>query len=183
MKTGSFKIALIAVILLTTMVLTVRASGPAGCYAIVEKVVLEPNDKAPERVQVWGVFALNDSKPGLGYLTPQRGYLYFRLPPEDQTQLSGGSRSSSRPIALAEWNDLKSVAGSGKAVAFAERTTGPGPSGPMYWTARIRPVVEPPTAPEVYPIYNGITAISAFSLPDADLTNIVTKLKEALKTK
>jgi len=61
MKISSFKIALMAIVLLTTVVLTVRASGPAGCYAIVEKVVLEPNDKAPERVQVWGVFALKHS--------------------------------------------------------------------------------------------------------------------------
>ena len=31
---------------------TLWASGPAGCYALLEKVVLEPNDMAPERIQV-----------------------------------------------------------------------------------------------------------------------------------
>src|SRR5205814_6179031 len=135
-------------------------------YAIVEKIVLEPNNSMPDRIQVWGVFALNNGKPGAGYLAPQRGYMYFKLPSEEQTQNSGGARTNSRPIALAEWNDLKMLAGSGKVMAFAERTTGAGPSGPLYWTARIRPATETPAAPEVYPIYNGITAISSFGLPE-----------------
>ena len=32
------------------------ASGQVSIYAIVEKVVLEPNDSAPERIQIWGAF-------------------------------------------------------------------------------------------------------------------------------
>ncbi len=35
---------------------TGSASGPIGVYGIVEKVVFEPNDKNPERVQVFGAF-------------------------------------------------------------------------------------------------------------------------------
>jgi hypothetical protein len=27
-------------------------------YAIVEKVVLEPNENSPERIQIWGVFSV-----------------------------------------------------------------------------------------------------------------------------
>ena len=65
---------------------TLWASGPAGCYALLEKVVLEPNDMAPERIQVWGVFAISDGKSGLGYLELQRGYLYFVLPPAETSK-------------------------------------------------------------------------------------------------
>ena len=36
-----------------------RASDPAGCYAIVERVVLEPSDVEPTTIQVWGAFALS----------------------------------------------------------------------------------------------------------------------------
>ena len=56
----------------------VRASGPISIYAIVEKVVFEPNDRAPERVQVWGVFSVvetgNPGTYGQAYSQPERGY-------------------------------------------------------------------------------------------------------------
>jgi hypothetical protein len=35
-----------------------RASDPTGIYAFVDRVVFEPSDTAPERIQVWGGFAL-----------------------------------------------------------------------------------------------------------------------------
>ena len=37
------------------------ASGPVGIYGIVERVVFEPSEQAPERIQVWGAFAIVDS--------------------------------------------------------------------------------------------------------------------------
>jgi len=36
------------------------ASGPVGFYAVIEKVVFEPDEKAPERMQLWGAFAVVD---------------------------------------------------------------------------------------------------------------------------
>ena len=33
------------------------ASGPVGIYGIVQRVVFEPSERAPERLQVWGAFA------------------------------------------------------------------------------------------------------------------------------
>src|SRR5262245_40679557 len=41
-----------------------RASDPIGIYAFVDKVVFEPNADKPERIQVWGGFALAE---GYGY--------------------------------------------------------------------------------------------------------------------
>jgi hypothetical protein len=34
------------------------ASGQAGIYGIVERVVFEPDARSPDRVQIWGAFAL-----------------------------------------------------------------------------------------------------------------------------
>lgn len=147
------------------------ASGPAAVYAIVEKVVLEPSDTSPMRIQVWGVFAIADDKPGLGYSAPQRGYMYFSLPlPEDQ-QVLRGARVPSQQVALTEWADLKRIAGTGAAVAFGERSN---------WTGRVRKPSETPALPEKYPVYNGIT-----QLPVTDSVGpaVILRLKEAAKIK
>ena len=76
-----FRTTLVLVPLVLATV-AVGASGPVGIYGIVERVVLEPNDNAPERLQVWGAFAYADgrSTSGLSASPARRGYLYFRLP-------------------------------------------------------------------------------------------------------
>jgi hypothetical protein len=45
------------------------ASGPIGVYALIDKVVFEPNDTAPDRVQIWGVFVLADRQQSRGRLS------------------------------------------------------------------------------------------------------------------
>ena len=85
------------------------ASGPVGIYAIIEKVIFEPSEQAPERIQIWGAFAVVDgglTRPG-ATSKPLRGYLYFKLP-------NGSAQAATK----AEWEDLKSVAGTGQAVGF-----------------------------------------------------------------
>ncbi len=57
--------------------ITAHASFPLGVYAVIEKVVLEPGDAEPQRVQIWGTFSLWDDRTGLGYGAPERGYLYY----------------------------------------------------------------------------------------------------------
>jgi hypothetical protein len=101
----------VAIILVAGAVARPSASGPMGLYGIVEKVVFEPNETAPERIQVWGAFAYVEggSATGLQTSAAKRGYLYFRLPTTD---------ASKTPAAKREWADLKAVAGTGQAVAF-----------------------------------------------------------------
>ena len=41
---------------------TLNASDPVGVYAVVEKIVLEPSDAAPQRIQIWGAFSLAEQK-------------------------------------------------------------------------------------------------------------------------
>jgi len=114
------------------------ASGPAGCYVIVDKIILEPNDSTPKRIQVWGMFSVADGKTGNAYLAPQAGYMYF--------QLQGGLEQQT----LAEWSDLKKVAGTESVIAFAQR---------YEWNGRLRKPTDKVDSPDMYPVYNGITRV------------------------
>lgn len=87
-----------------------RASDPTGIYAFVDRVVFEPGDAAPERIQVWGGFALAKTENRNDYHEAARGYLYFKLRPGEEE------------ICKKEWADLKSVAGTAQFVAFGSRS-------------------------------------------------------------
>lgn len=116
------------------------ASFPLGVYAVIDKVVLEPGDAEPKRVQIWGTFALWDGGPGLGYRAPERGYLYYSC-----------SKEQSR-ICRNEWADLKSAAGSGQTVGFGSRSLSAG---------RVRASGEGASTPEPYPIQFGVVQMGA----------------------
>jgi hypothetical protein len=115
-----------------------RASDPVGVYSIVEKVVMEPSETNPTRIQVWGVFAVSDGKSGFGYLPPQYGYMYFSLVPGREQMMR------------AEWADLKRIAGTGEFVAFGGRYAANG---------RIRNATAKPEAPDAYPVELGVTRL------------------------
>src|SRR2546422_625448 len=84
------------------------ASDPVGIYALVDKVVFEPNATNPERIQVWGAFAIAEGY-GYTYKNAERGFLYYKT-------------NSEKPTACRnEWTDLKAVAGTGQIVAFGSR--------------------------------------------------------------
>ena len=53
MKVGRTVVAIVGIL---AGAAHLTASGPLGIYGIVEKVVFEPNEAAPERIQVWGAF-------------------------------------------------------------------------------------------------------------------------------
>jgi hypothetical protein len=135
---------------------TLRASDMVGVYAVVEKIVLEPGDAAPQRIQIWGAFALSDQKSGSTYGPAQRGYLYYTCP-------AGKERGC-----LNEWEDLKTVAGKDTGVGFGAR---------YKETGRIRKADEKPSSPDAYPIERGIVRLSAGheSLP------VIDRIKAALR--
>src|SRR5437879_6045372 len=66
-----------------------------GAYALIDKVVLEPNDTAPERIQVWGAFALAQTEDRNTYENPRRGYYYYAL------------KSGKEDACRKEWADFK----------------------------------------------------------------------------
>jgi hypothetical protein len=128
------------------------ASGQAGVYGVIDRAVLEPASGEPNRIQVWGAFALVEYMPKTGftnypYQQPTRGYLYFSLP----------ASSADIQNARREWADLKSVAGTRQAVAFA------------YWDRfvrndkmiRIRSVDTKPDDPDVYYTNAGVVRLGA----------------------
>jgi hypothetical protein len=169
MKTVKITATLLVGAMLTFTAVTLSASDPVGVYAIVQKVVFEPNDKAPERIQIWGAFALADTvRGGNSYTRPQHGYLYYSLPK--------GKEST----ALKEWADFKAVAGTGQGIAFGSRRY------PML--VKVRPDSEKPASPDSYSPDSsfangiGITKVNPAPGYQDNMTDIIAQLKAALKT-
>ena len=162
------------------------ASGPLGIYGIVDKVVFEPSEAAPERIQVWGAFTYVNGSDGRGLTVSaaNRGYMYFRMDP------------SKADIIKKEWADLKAVAGTGQAIGFGQwfyigvfpalrpdmRSTMPpyileNSANNPQTDLRVRPAAEPPAAPAQYQTNAGIVKLSETGGHAA----IVAQLKDALK--
>jgi hypothetical protein len=113
------------------------ASDPVGVYAIVDKVMFEPNETNPERIQVWGAFAIAEGS-GSTYKKAERGYLYYKMNPDKSTTCRN------------EWTDLKTIAGTGQIVAFGSRY---GEKGAL------RKKETKPENPDVYPVAMGLTKV------------------------
>ena len=148
--------SLVVLVVCVLAAVSIRASDFVGVYAVVERVVLEPSEAAPQRIQIWGAFALSDGKSGSNYGTAQRGYLYYDCPAGRET------------VCRTEWTDLKSVAGKDTGVGFGARYKA---------TGRIRKADEKPAAPDLYPIERGVVRLSAGheSLP------VIDRIKAALR--
>lgn len=152
------------------------ASGLVGIYGVIERVVFEPNEASPERVQVWGAFSfVNGGAGNDGAWSPvKRGYLYFRLP------ASTVVAPAELDVIKREWADLKTVAGTPQAVGFGgwsyagqfadldnkaawppvrffERRRNAGETADL----RVRPASEAPAAPVAYQTNTGVIKISA----------------------
>ena len=165
--------AILVLLVLVFAAADLIASGPVGIYGMIEKVIFEPNEKSPERIQVWGAFAFVDgglSGPGVTS-KPQRGYLYFTLPP-----------GNAQLAAKTEWADLKAVAGAGQAIGFGNW----GYTGPFTFDGlalrtgvRVRPQSEAPASPDVYWTNAGIVKLNG----QGNRAGIVKQLREALSTR
>ena len=186
----------VIVVALAVTVTNLWASGPVGIYGVVERLVFEPNEASPERVQLWGAFMFvqgGGSQAGLTTSSAARGYLYFRLP-----------QPSNRPVTPAmieqvkrEWADLAAVAGTGDAVGFGlwgfigpfptsadydPTATRPflleaAPRGGARTDLRVRPASEPPSGPTTYQVDAGVIRLT----PDGSHAAIVAALQEALR--
>lgn len=113
-------------------------SDPVGIFAIVDRVVMEPDATNPKSIQVWGVFAVTEGKPGDAYRAPQRGYFYFKVNPQNER------------ATLAEWADLKAVAGKNQAVGFGNKYKALG---------RLRAPTEAVANPDEYPLGVGMVKV------------------------
>jgi len=131
-----------------------------GVYGVIEKVTIEPSEKAPERVQVWGAFSFADTKNGSAYGPVERGYLYYSCP------------SGQQSICTKEWSDLKSVAGKSTAVGFGNRYK---PTG------RVRKADEKAASPDPYPIQMGVIVVANASDRGSDTMKVIEGLRAAVK--
>jgi hypothetical protein len=82
----------------------VRAGGPPPVYIVIDKVVFEPDEEAPTRIQIWGAFAL--LREGNAYGSPVRGYLYYTAAP--------GAEEKCRK----EWAVLKKLTNKKQLISF-----------------------------------------------------------------
>ncbi len=128
-----------AALLLVAVVLATPAwaSDMVGVYALIDKVIVEPSESAPERIQIWGVFALAEGR-GDHYQPAQRGYLYYALNREKQS------------VCLKEWADLRAIAGTGQALGLGGR---------YHPKARVRKGTEKPEGPDTYPVAMGLVKV------------------------
>ena len=144
-----------------------RASDQLGIYAIVEKVVFEPSESAPQRIQIWGAFVVPVPMSSFQYKPAERGYLYFKIAPGKEE------------ITRKEWADLKAVAGTGQGIAFAQYWV-PNPNDPSgnplhALEVRVHKAGDS-VVPDVYPLGIGVVKMGN---QDNQL-RIVNQLKEAL---
>ncbi len=120
------------------------ASDPIGGFALMDKVIFEQGESAPDRVQVWGTFVLANEPRGRSYYAPAAGYLYYSLP--------RGKEEACRK----EWTDMKKLAGTGQVFAF-------GNSYDPKNMGRVRKASEKADKPDTYPMGVGIIRMNADS--------------------
>jgi hypothetical protein len=166
-------LSLILVFTAIALVLTAHkpsASASIGIYAIVEKVVFEPGEHDQQRVKIWGAFAVPKPNTSGRYKPAQRGYLYFSSVPEREGTVKK------------EWADLRSVAGTGQAIGFAQYWV-PTPNAPGGNPHRVLDVTvyKPSDAaePAAYPLGMGVMKLGVAGSPPA----ILGQLRQALKTR
>src|SRR5262249_47398595 len=93
------KTSLAALLVALSWAAVAQAGGPPPMYILVEKVVLEPNETSPERVQIWGYFTRTAKPKSEEYSPPVYGWMY----------LSGGGDECRK-----QWLRLRQDAGKGK---------------------------------------------------------------------
>jgi len=117
---------------------TAFASDLVAVYALVDKVVLEPNRDKPEQIQVWGVFATAKPNERNTYEAPRRGYLFFKLPKKKED------------LARNEWSDFNRVAAKRQVVGFGNRDM---------MKPRVRRADEKPKDPDTYEVELGLVKV------------------------
>jgi hypothetical protein len=181
------RVSLAAAIALA-LIAPLTASGPVGVFAVIEKVVFEPDGTTAanaERVQVWGAFSYVEG--GIQFAGPlhdiERGYMYFTLPKGTPAQVQAARN---------EWADLKGVAGTGQGVAFGQWIAPPqqggGPLGVMVERVRwdspgyslyVQKQLPPQRLPTLY-----ITNTGIVKLPDsAPYASVLKRLRDASAAK
>jgi hypothetical protein len=143
--------SLIAAFSLALITPKTDASDWIGIYARIDKVVLEPNETAPERIQIWGAFALASKQNRNDYESAKRGYLYYSI------------KQGKEDVCRKEWADFKAKAGTDQIIGFSGRDMAPG---------RVRKADEKVSDPDVYPLGYGLVKMSDRSVNYAPIVEL-----------
>jgi len=165
-------VSVAAVLLLSLAPAAVFAKNVSiGIYGVIDRVTFEPDDTSPNLVRISGVFVVPVPVSSGHYKTPQRGYLYFRIRP--------GMEQATRN----DWNGLKSVAGTGQVVGFAQYWV-PNPDDPYgnpHHSLEVSVHSDREAAsPEGYPLPNLKGIVGRGDKEDPDFDKIAAQLQKAL---
>jgi hypothetical protein len=136
-----------------------RAGGPPPICMVVDKVVLEPNEQAPTRIQIWGTFVLLKNHSDYG--EPVTGYLYYAAAP--------GKEAECRK----EWANLRRLSTEKHVIGF-------GACGRPNVDGHVRMAGDKRVAPNVFPLGEG-----GFANADNYLAGLpsIKKLHQSLELK
>jgi hypothetical protein len=143
MKIARWSMSLVICVAIAFAAAELLASAPVAVYAIVDEVVIEPNEAKPERVRIRGAFSVVEGY-GSKYSAARRGYLYYSIEPTDSTQKAAR-------LILA---DLQRMAGTGEAIAF----------GGGWWDSaggRVRNMKDKANKPDRFPSGNPVTRLAS----------------------
>ena len=166
-------VSVAAVLLLSLAPTAVFAKNVSiGIYGVIDRVTFEPDGTSPNLVRISGVFVVPVPVSSGQYKTPQRGYLYFRIRP--------GMEQATRN----DWNGLKSVAGTGQVVGFAQYWV-PNPDDPYgnpHYSLEV--TVHPDNdaaSADVYPLPNLKGIVQRADKGDPNFDKIAAQLQNALR--
>lgn len=146
-------------------------NGTIGIYAVIEEVTFAPDGPSPKFIRISGVFVVPVPMSSGSYRTPQRGYLYFRVP--------SGMEQTTRK----DWNELKRAAGTRQVIGFAQYwVPNPGdPNGNPHRSLEVTVHTENETAsPDLYPLPNPKGIITHGDNDDPDFHKIAEQLQNTL---
>jgi hypothetical protein len=166
----AFILVALALLLPLTSTSLIAKNGTIGIYAVIDQVTFEPDGASPNFIRISGVFVVPVPMSGGMYRSPQRGFLYFRIP------------SGMEQTARKDWNELRSIAGTGQVVGFAQYwVPNPGdPNGNPHRSLEITVRTDKDAAsPDIYPLPNPKGIIKHGDEHDPDFGKIAAQLEIA----
>jgi hypothetical protein len=159
-----------AILLLSLAPATANAKGSGiGIYALIDRVTFDQEGPTPNSIRIYGVFVVPQRMASGAYQPPQRGFLYFQIPP--------GAEEAARK----DWAQLKTVAGTGQVVGFTFYWV-PNPNDPQgnpHHSLEVRVRADGDTAaPEVYPLVNPQGVLKAADQIDPYFNEVDAQLRQ-----
>jgi hypothetical protein len=144
----------VTVLSLAVAAATLDASTVVGIFAIVDRVEFEPDNVAPQRIRISGVFVVPVPVSSGLHKPPLRGTLCFTLPP------------GMVEAVLRDWFSLEASAGTGRVVGFGEYWVVTARNG---WSTMNTSLSVDFESCQPYPVPNGYGVVTAFdTMEDAN---------------